>query len=341
MLTFVASVVIFGLLVFFHELGHYAAAKKAGIGVLEFAIGFGPRLFSWERGGTSYSLRVFPLGGFVRLVGEDPEESEEEGSFQKQPVWKRFAVIACGPLMNILLSALLFSLLYFAFLGVPDYGSTAIGKLLPNGVAEKAGLQSGDRILSIAGEEVNSWLEVVSVIHANPQEEIEIVFIRGNDIRSVKVIPMRDPQTGNGLIGIQAETKFYNLFGAVRLGFEHTFWLLRYIAVSLVQMVTGRVAPDLVGPVGIIHIVGEVAKTGIMNLVQLAAIISLNLGFLNLLPIPALDGSRLLFLFVEGVRGKPVDPQKESFIHFIGFTLLILLMIVIAYRDLMRFDIFF
>ncbi|HHX73297.1 MAG TPA: RIP metalloprotease RseP [Firmicutes bacterium] len=341
MLTIVASVIIFGLLVFFHELGHYAVAKKAGIGVIEFAIGFGPRIFTWEKGETIYSLRIFPLGGFVRLTGEDPGESDEEGSFQKQPVWKRFAVIACGPLMNILLSVLLFSLLYFAFLGVPAYDSTAIGKMLPEGVAEKAGLQSGDRILSIAGEEVNSWPEVVAVIHAHPQEEIEIVFVRGNDTHRIKVTPVRDPQSGNGLIGIQAETKLYSFLGAARLGFEHTFWLLRYIAVSLVQMVTGRVAPDLVGPVGIIQIVGEVAKTGIMNLIQLAAIISLNLGFLNLLPIPALDGSRLLFLLIEGVRGKPIDPQKESFVHFIGFTILILLMIVIAYRDLMRLDIFF
>ncbi|NLM51441.1 MAG: RIP metalloprotease RseP [Firmicutes bacterium] len=336
MLTLVASVIIFGLLVFFHELGHYLAAKNAGIGVLEFALGFGPKLISKEINATIYSLRAFPLGGFVRLAGEDPEESVREDSFQKQPVWKRFTVIAAGPLMNFVLAIILFSLIYFAFLGVPDYDSTVIGKVLPGGQAETVGLQAGDRIISVAGQEVNKWQELVAVIHAHPEREIEIVFARNDTIQQVTVTPVRDEQTGNGLIGIQAKTYLYQPFASLRLGVEHCIWLLRYLLTSLVQMITGRTAPEIMGPVGIIHLVGEVARTGLMNLISLAAIISLNLGVINLLPIPALDGSRLLFLTVEGLRGRPIDPHKESFVHFIGFTLLIVLMIVIAYRDIMN-----
>ena len=341
MLTVVAAVVIFGLLIFFHELGHFATAKKVGIGVLEFAIGFGPRLISHQKDDTVYSLRAFPLGGFVRVVGEDPDESEAENSFQSKSVWARFAFIAAGPLMNFVLAIVLFSLIYFAFLGVPVYQSTQVGELLPGGQAEAVGLQQGDRILSVAGVRVNDWSEVVAQIHAHPEEEIIIEFERQGEVQSVSVVPDSDAQTGEGRIGIQAQTVMYALIPSIQHGIEHTIWFIRLFAVSIKQMVTGQAAPDVMGPVGIIKIVGDVAKTGIVNLMSLAAIISLNLGILNLLPVPALDGSRLMFLVVEGVRGRPVDPQKESFIHFIGFTVLILLMIVIAYRDLTRLNIFF
>ena len=275
MLTLIASVVIFGLLVFFHELGHYLAAKNAGIGVIEFALGFGPKLLSKEKDGTIYSLRAFPLGGFVRLVGEDPEDDEQENSFQKQPVWKRFTAIAAGPLMNFVLAILLFSLIYFAFLGVPDYNSTVIGKVLPDGQAEAVGLQEGDRILSVAGQEVSRWEDVVTIIHAHPEREIEIIFSRNDSIQQLAVTPIRDEQTGNGLIGIQAKTYLYRPFASLRLGVEHCIWVVRYLLIGLVQMITGRAAPEIVGPVGIIHLVGEVARTGLMN-PFLAAIISLN-----------------------------------------------------------------
>jgi regulator of sigma E protease len=341
MLTFVASIVIFGLLIFAHELGHFLVAKRVGIGVYEFAIGFGPRLVSHRVGETTYSLRIFPLGGFVRLVGEDPEEADVQESFQKQPVWRRFAVIASGPLMNFILAILLFALIYFAYLGVPQYSSTAIGELLPDGRAEAIGLLAGDRIVTIAGTEVRDWNELVALINAHPEKEITIEYERNGRLQEINIVPRRDPDTGVGLIGIAPETRRFALLSSLQMGVVHTGWFIRFIGVSIVQMFTGRMAPDVVGPVGIIQIVGEVARTGVVNLLSLAAIISVNLGLLNLLPIPALDGSRLMFLGIEAVRGRPVDPHKESFIHFIGFTVLILLMILIAYRDLVRLEIFF
>jgi len=341
MQTFVASVVIFGLLIFVHELGHFLVAKKAGIGVTEFAIGFGPRLLGWQAGETSYSLRLFPLGGFVRLVGQDPEESELEGSFQRQPIWRRFAVIISGPLMNLALAVVIFSLIYFAFVGIPNYQSTAVGGLLPGGRAMDVGLQPGDMLQNVAGEQVNDWPEVVKQINANPEKQITIDFERDGRRQTVQVTPRRDPQTGLGLIGISPQTRLYAFFPSLQMGFSNTVRFLEFIGVSILQMLTGRIAPDVVGPVGIVQIVGEAARTGVVNLLSLAAIISVNLGLLNLLPIPALDGSKLLFLLLEAVRGRPVDPRKESFIHFVGFTVLILLMIVVAYRDLVRLDIFF
>lgn len=341
MLTVIASIVIFGLLIFAHELGHFLVAKKARIGVTEFAIGFGPRLFGWQRGETTYSLRLFPLGGFVRLVGENPEESELAGSFQSKPVWQRFAVIVSGPLMNFFLAVLLFSLIYFAFVGIPLYNSTAIGNVLPGGQAEATGLLPGDRLLSIAGRDVENWQQLVKAINDHPEQEITIEFLRNDVPQSMQITPRLDPETGRGLIGISPQVRLYSFLPSLRQGLSHTFWFLGFIAGNIVQMITGRVAPDVVGPVGIVQIVGEVARTGIVNLLSLAAIISVNLGLLNILPIPALDGSRLMFLIVEALRGRPVDPRKESFVHFIGFTVLIFLMIVVAYRDLLRLDILF
>jgi regulator of sigma E protease len=341
MLTFIASIVIFGLLIFAHELGHFLVAKRARIGVTEFAIGFGPRLLGWQRGETTYSLRIFPLGGFVRLMGENPEEGELAGSFQSKPVWQRFAVILAGPLMNFLLAVLLFSLIYFAFVGIPLYQSTAIGNVLTGGQAEAAGLLPGDRLLNIAGRDVNNWYDLVRAINEHPEQEITIEFLRYDVPLSVQITPRQDPKTGRGLIGISPQVRLYSFLPSLQQGLTHTFWFLGFIASSILQMITGRIAPDVVGPVGIIQIVGEVARTGIVNLLSLAAIISVNLGLLNILPIPALDGSKLMFLVVEGLRGRPVDPRKESFIHFIGFTVLIFLMIIVAYRDLLRLDILF
>jgi len=340
MLTFTAAVVIFGLLIFAHELGHFIVAKKVGIGVHEFAIGFGPRLASRQVGVTTYSIRVFPLGGFVRLMGEDPEEADEENSFQRKPVWKRFVVIASGPFMNFMLALLLFSAMY-AYMGIPLNDSTVIGQILPGGRAEEVGLQPGDRIAAIDGTAVENWQSLVRKINANPEREITLEFERNGRLHSVTVVPRPAPQTGVGLIGISPETRRFAVFPSLRAGLLHTSWFIRFLGSSIAQMLTGRVAPDVVGPVGIIQIVGDVAQTGIINLISLAAAISINLGLINLLPIPALDGSRLMFLTVEAIRRRPVDPRKESLIHFIGFTVLILLMILVAYRDLVRLEIIF
>lgn len=346
MLTFIASVVIFGLLIFAHELGHFLVAKRAGIGVTEFAVGFGPRLLGWQREETTYSLRLFPLGGFVRLVGVTPEESDLAGSFQSKPVWQRFAVIVAGPLMNFLLAVLLFSLIYFAFVGIPLYQSTAIGNVLTGGRAEAAGLLPGDRLLSIAGREVNNWYELVRAINDHPEQQISIEFLRNDAPQSVRITPRLDQETGRGLVGISPQVRLYSLLPSLQQGLSHTLWFLGLLADSIMQMVTGRVAPDVVGPLGIIQIVGEQIegenvgdRDRIVNLLSLVAFISINLGLLNILPIPALDGSKLMFLVLEGLRGKPVDPRKEAFVHFIGFAVLIFLMVIASYRDLLRLDI--
>lgn len=338
-ITVISSVFVFGILIFFHELGHFLVAKRAGVAVQEFAMGFGPKVVSWKSGETDYSLRIFPLGGFVRLTGEDPDETDEPGSFQKQRVSTRFAVIAAGPFMNFLLAVVLFSLLYFAFTGIAAF-PVQIGEVLDGGRAAQVGLEVGDILLTIDGEAVESWDQVVRVINENPGQEILMVVEREGEVLNFPVTPRADEETGRGLIGIGPQTHRYQLIPSLRLGLANTWRFMSFIIVSLVGMIRGEIPADVAGPVGIISIVGEVAQTGLVNLLSLAAVLSINLGLINLLPIPALDGSRLVFLLVEGIRGRPVDPKKESFVHFVGFTVLILLMIFIAYRDVIRLELF-
>jgi regulator of sigma E protease len=338
-ITVISSIFVFGILIFFHELGHFLVAKRAGVAVQEFALGFGPKVISWTSGETDYSLRIFPLGGFVRLTGEDPDETDEPGSFQKQRVATRFAVIAAGPFMNFLLAVVLFSLLYFAFTGIAAF-PVQIGEVLDGGRADQVGLEEGDILLTIDGKAVESWDQVVRVINENPDQEILMVVERDGEVLNFPVTPRADEETGRGLIGIGPQTHRYQLIPSLRLGLANTWRFTNFIIVSLIGMIRGQIPADIAGPVGIISIVGEVAQTGLVNLLSLAAVLSINLGLINLLPIPALDGSRLVFLLVEGIRGRPVDPKKESFVHFVGFTLLILLMIFIAYRDVIRLDLF-
>ncbi len=332
--TIIASIFIFGLLIFVHELGHFIAARKAGVKVLEFALGFGKELIGWEKDGTRYTLRLFPLGGFCRLLGEDAEEQEQEGNFQSKSVPARFAVIVAGPLMNFVLAVLLFSMMYFVFLGVPQQHTARIGEVLSDSRAEEVGLQSGDLILSVNGENVQAWTDVVTRINANPEREVLLQLERNGQQQAITVIP--EDQNGRGIIGITPEYKKFSFFPSIYWGLSYTWFFVKLIFVSFYQMITGIIPADVAGPVGIVAVVGEVMQTGFSNLISLAAIISINLGIINLLPIPALDGSRLLFLSLEGIRGKPIDPQKEGFIHFVGFAMLIMLMIFISFQDIFR-----
>ena len=338
LLIIVVSLIMLGVLIFVHEFGHYLIARLTGIHVIEFAIGFGKKILGWEKGGTKYSLRVLPLGGYCKMLGEDPndaEEAEKEGSFQQKPVSSRFAVVAAGAIMNIIFAVLLLALAFFFFVGVPRTDSTVLGEVLPEGKAMEAGLQEGDKILAINGETTEDWDEVVSQISARPGEEVDIRVNRNDQVREFTVTP--EEEAGRGMIGIQPVTEKYALFASIYQGAANTFFFVQLIVVSLIHMIAGTIPADVAGPVGIGAVVGEVMQTNAANLLNLAAIISINLGIINLLPIPALDGSRLIFLIIEGIRGKPIDPQKEGFVHFIGFTLLILLIIFITFQDITRF----
>jgi regulator of sigma E protease len=341
-----ASIFVFGLMIIFHELGHFILAKAAGIKVHEFSVGFGPKLFGLPRGETAYNLRLFPLGGFVRMAGMDPGEKvelEETGSFSKKPIWQRMLVIAAGSLMNFLLAILILALIFMTQglpvltpEGIPRL-TTVIDKLVPGGPAEKAGLLPGDKVIAINGQETNDWLKMTEIINARPEQQITLTVSRAGQRREIQVVPLRDEQ-GRGKIGIYPvqETKRLNLFSALATGTKYTIQVIALIVNFLSQMIFGQAPADLGGPVRIVWEINQAAAMGIFNLLQLTAFLSINLGLLNLFPIPALDGSRLLFLTVEWFRGRPVDPAKENFIHLVGFGLLLLLIVVITYNDVLQ-----
>jgi len=343
--TVVLALVIFGLLIFVHEFGHFIIAKMVGIRVEEFSIGMGPKAFSTRKGETLYSIRLLPIGGYVKMTGESGVEEEDLLSaddpkrFNNKTVGQRAAVVVAGPLMNFLLAILLFAL-FFSFVGIPTADpSTKIGEIVANSPAEKAGLNPGDRIVAINGHNVNEWSEMVKIIHNQPGQELDFTIERAGRTMELKITPELDPESKVGLIGITPSTYWekVNPIKGLGLAIRRTLEIIVFTFAAIVQMLTGKMGVgEVAGPVGIVQLIGESARVGLIYVINLTALISINLGLLNLLPIPALDGSKLIFLGIEAVRGKPIDARKENFVHIIGFALLMTLMLFVTYRDIVR-----
>jgi regulator of sigma E protease len=341
LLTAVATIFVFGLLVFFHELGHYGVARMVGVKVLEFSLGFGPKLYSYTKNETVYNIRAVPLGGFVRMYGMDRSDEENEenldetGSFNSKTVGQRAAVIIAGPLMNFVLAAVLAAVV-FIFQGIPT-ASTVIKEMLADFPAASSGLMVGDKVLAVDGQRLNDWESFATVVGGKPGEEITITVERDNLERQFYIVTKAD-DFGQGKIGVVPETGFQRAgpFTALVEGFIWTGKMTAMMVDYLTKMIRGREAVDLAGPVGIVSVIGEAANVGFFYLLYIAAFLSINLGLLNLLPIPALDGSRVLFLSWEKIYGRPVDPQKENYIHLVGFAFLITLILVVTYKDIIR-----
>lgn len=330
--TAIAAIFVFGLLILAHELGHYFVARLTGIRVIELAVGFGPKLIGWSKKGIDYSVRVVPLGGFCRLMGEDPEEASHPDSFPQKPIMSRMAVLLAGSVMNLALALVVFFLIFFFIVGTPT-PTAEIGHVVDDSPAEEVGLQAGDRITSIDGEPVETFNDVVNIVSARAEKEFSITVVRDGEEISYMVTAEEEPATGRGVIGVGQMLERYSLIPSV----QHSFRQYGMVLASFYHVFAGD-APldDVAGPVGIIHIIGEVAQTGLLNLLMLTALISINLGIINLLPIPALDGGRILFLLIEAVRGRPIEPEKEGLIHFLGFALLITFILFITYQDILR-----
>lgn len=340
MTTFLATIVILGLLIFIHELGHFSVAKWVGIKVHEFSIGFGPKVFGFSGKETNYNMRLVPLGGFVRMAGMDPEEEEEdpERGFNKKPVLHRIAVIFAGAFMNFVLAIFLMALGYFAF-GLPTVSNEAlIGQVVKGSPAAKAGVEVGDKVTKINGQQVNSWNEMVDSINKQGKNSLELSLLRDGQQKVLNITPEFNKETKRLMIGIaqQQLMERQGLFKSLWLGATHTVEMTGMMIAGIASIFVKPSAADLAGPVGIVNIIGEAAQIGLFPLIQFAAILSINLGILNLLPIPALDGSRIIFLAFEALRGKPIDPAKENFVHLIGFAFLLLLMVVVTYKDITK-----
>lgn len=334
MQTAVAAIFVFLLVILLHELGHFTVAKLVGIKVNEFSIGMGPKILQGRKGETKYTLRLLPIGGYVSMEGED-EESNDPRGFGKASPLSRMAVIAAGAFMNFVLAIVVLSIVSFN-MGEP---TTTIDETIPNSPAAIAGIMHGDNITYINDIRTNTWDELANAIGlSNPDEEMRVTFIRNEEEQTIGIVPT--VEDGVNIIGIKPLYK-KSLSYSLKGGFEKTGMFLKLMFEFVGMLFRGQVSTnDLAGPIGVINEVGQAAKMGMTNLLLILGFISVNLGFFNLLPIPALDGSRLVFLFIELLRGKPVDPEKENLIHTVGFIFLIGLMLIVTYKDLFRLNIF-
>lgn len=356
--TIITFILVLGILVLVHEIGHFWAAKKAGCDVEEFGIGFPPRLFSFKRGETLYSINVFPVGGFVKIRGENGDDTPDEKSFvSKSFAWKSF-IISAGVLMNVLLAFVLISGNLIA--GVPvtveegqEFGASArlhdrhvgIIEVLPEYPAAKAGLNRGDEILSINGEPMTSVSQTISTISAAGTSPLQFEIRRAEETQNITVTPEvleELNRTGVGVGLADTATLSYPWYTAWWYGFKRTFLTLWLIIAAFGQMIAtifrdGTPGADVAGPIGIAVITGEVARLGWVHLVQFTALLSLNLAIINILPFPALDGGRLAMIVMERLRGKKMRAQVERLIHLFGFVFLIVLMVAVTARDIGKY----
>lgn len=336
-MTVVLTVLILGVMITAHELGHFLAAKLGDVRVHEFALGMGPKLLSRQLGETTYSIRAIPVGGFVRMAGEEPGDEDDDRGLDKKSPWIRMFIMGAGVLMNFLLAAAIFAALFY-YAGVPSQ-EPVIGEILAGKPAAEAGLMPGDRIISVDNNSIDSWSAVVREIRARPQQTISLLVERDGERLQFHIQTLVDEVTGEGFIGIGPQSITGAFWVSIVKGLEQTWWFIDFIVSSLVLMVTGKIAAQGAGPLGIAQMVGQVAQTGIINTLSFVAVLSINVGIFNLLPIPPLDGSRLVFLLVEVLRGKPIDPERENFIYLIGFALLIVFVLLVTFQDLQRLNV--
>ena len=338
-LTILASVFVFGLLVLFHEFGHFIMAKATGMRVDEFAIGFGPKLVSRKVGETEYSIRCVPLGGFNDIAGMNPAENDAgDRGYCEKPVWKRMIVIVAGPLMNFLLPIVIFFLI-FMVVGV-SLPSTRpeLGEVIPDQPAAMAGLQRGDMIDAINGEPVDEWDDIVRIVRGADGSPMKISYHRGEEMRQATGIPVHDKQENRMLIGVMGalDTRQPGVFEAAGTAIWKTGYVIYRMIEGLVQIFTGDAAAELAGPLGVMQMTGTVAKLGFAALMNFAALLSLNLGIINLLPVPALDGGHFVTLLIEAVRGKPLGEKALHYTQMAGITVLVALMLFATKNDVVR-----
>jgi len=345
MLTIIAFIFVFSILIFFHELGHFIAAKVSGVKVYKFAFGFGPRILGFTKNQTEYLICLIPLGGYVKMAGEmgqedvkkaSEEEVPEKQRFDKKTIGIRALIVALGPFMNIATAVVIFSLIFFVN-GIPVV-TNFVSTIVQNGPAEQAGILSGDKIIAIDSIKMEDPNRIANTINKSSGEELQITLDREGEVIDVFVIPKYDDDYKKGLIGITFEVTIerINIFSAFYKGLIATGNIIKLIFSNTIEMVTGKVPMEIAGPLGIAQMTGEAAKLGFLNLLYFTAILSIFIGLFNLLPIPILDGGHLLILVIEKLRGKPLEPEKINFMYLIGISLMIIIFIFATYKDILR-----
>ena len=342
-MTLLYFILILGVIVLIHEFGHFVFAKKAGIYVYEFSIGMGPRIFKWTRKNdeTEYSIRLIPIGGFVQMAGEEIEDDPDvpkDKKFSVKTFGQKFMTVIAGIMNNFILAIVLFFIIAL-FNGAPQ-NKAIVGEISKDYPAYTSGLKTGDRILKVNGKDASTYDTLALQLQVNTGEDIKLEVMRDGEKKTVTLTPKKVKQDGEDVykygfvITDEVETGF---FASLKYAFSKTFSLIHQMILIIAYLVTGNLnLTALAGPVGIFGIVGTAASFGIWSILSLTALLSVNVGFINLLPIPAFDGGRLIFIIIEKIKGRPVDPKLENTIHSIGFFLLMALMILITYNDIIR-----
>jgi regulator of sigma E protease len=348
--SIIIFIVVLAILVLVHEFGHFWVAKKSGMKVDEFGFGFPPRLFGFKRGETLYSVNLFPLGGFVKIVGENNEEEQDPRSFVNKSFFARFATLFAGVFMNFILAGFLLAVGFMIGLPtvvpegqeVPRFAtisdpSVSVLMVQPQSPAADAGLKEGDTIKSADGIAVNEVEQFINHVKSKPGQNVALDIQRGNENLSLNVFSRENPPEGSGPIGISLGNVgriTYPWWYTPIVGFQSAWRITVLTVQSFGQLIfRGEGLESLGGPVKIASMTGQVTKLGIEYLIQFAAFLSINLAVLNIVPFPALDGGRILFLFIEKIRGKKNNPQIEQWANLIGFALLITLIVWITVRD--------
>ena len=328
--SILAAFAVFLFVVLFHELGHFIAAKSVGIKVNEFAVGMGPAILKRQRGETEYSLRLLPLGGYCAMEGEDENSDDPRGFEQAKPLG-RFLTIFAGPFMNILIAILVFTF-YTAMIGKPV---PIIKELVEGSPLAQTEIEPGDRILSINGQELTGQDHLKDLVRQSEGNPIEIEYeTTSGNRKNIQVQPKEE--NGQYLLGFIAETTYDDFFYFIRAGWMMTWQTFISLFQIIGMLISGKLGLDAVsGPVAVISTIGQAAKTGLANLLYLTAYISVNLAFFNLLPIPALDGSKLVFILLEKLRGKPLNKETEGKITMVGFIFLLSLIFLVSIKDIM------
>jgi len=341
-LKIIIAILIFGFIILFHEFGHFLFAKKFGVKVNEFCLGFGPRLVGFKKGDTDYCLRLLPFGGACVMEGES-EDTDDERSFLKKPLWQRAIIVAGGPLFNFLLAFVL-SVIMIGAMGVE---LPVVSEVMDGYPAQEAGLQAGDRITKLGSYHVHIYNEIVVYNFFHSGETTEVTYVRDGQSHTTTLVPKLDSESGRYLIGIVGSGERTRLNPFVTLGYS--FFELKYqiyiAAESIGMLLTGQVGvQDMSGPVGIVKTIGDTYQQSlssgalyvVMNLISITILLSANLGVMNLLPFPALDGGRLLIYLIEAITRKKVPEKVEAALNGVGFVLLMVLMVVVMGSDISK-----
>lgn len=338
-------VLVLGSIVLVHEFGHFILAKLNGVYVYEFAIGMGPKLWSKQGKETEYTIRAIPIGGFCMMAGEDVEDDDlkkipKDKRLQAKKPWQRFLIMFFGAGNNFI-----FAILLLFLIGLIWGGSSmepVVTSVLKNSAASTSGIEAGDVILEINGHSISTTDDISLYLAVADPEEASDIKIEKEDgsVETYSVQPKKKKVDGETIyqygIGMEQEVE-HGIFSAIRWTFKKTGSIFKQMGITVYYLFTGGIGlSQLSGPVGIFSIVGDQASTGIMNILYLVAFLSINVGFINLLPLPAFDGGHILFIIIEKIKGSPVKPETENMIHTIGLFLLMLLMVVITFNDILR-----